>query len=128
VRELALVAVVAIFAGFAAYAQQPGSVSRQAVIVHFDNPSKDWSQFHEFEKSLRDAITQSGAGEYNGNALATDGTNGALYFFGPDADKLFLVIKAQLLAAPFLRNVTVTLRYGSLVDQTARIAIIKLSS
>jgi hypothetical protein len=63
----------------------------QAVLVHFDYGHSDWAPFFSFEKGLEDAIAESGAGDYDGNELAVDGSDGTLYMYGPDADKLFAV-------------------------------------
>jgi hypothetical protein len=92
----------------------------EAVIVHFDYGEKDWSRFFEFEKTLEEAIAKAAVGEYDGNELATDGSDGSMYMYGPDADALFAIVKPRLLSASFLRNVVVTLRYGAVTDPTAR--------
>jgi hypothetical protein len=100
----------------------------QAVIVHFDYGNADWKPFFVFEKTFEDAIGKSGVGDYDGNELAVDGSDGSLYMYGPDADKLFAVAKPILLSATLLRNVTVTLRYGSVKDKLARVVKVRLSS
>jgi hypothetical protein len=91
----------------------------EAEIVHFDYGAKDWSTFFEFEKGFKDAISAAAVGEYDGNELTVDGS-GSMYIYGPDADKLFAFVKPRLLAATFLKNVIVTLRYGSVFDPSAR--------
>jgi hypothetical protein len=98
----------------------------QAVIVHFDYGSTNWSPFFVFDKQLDVAIAKSGTGEYDGNELAEDGSDGYLYFYGPDADKLFAAVRAELAKAPFLKNIRVTLRYGSVDDPKVREAHIRL--
>jgi hypothetical protein len=104
------------------------SAPEQAVIVHFDYGNADWKPFFEFEKTLEDAISKSGAGDYDGNELAVDGRDGSLYMYGPDADKLFEVAKPILLSTALLKNITVTLRYGSVKDKLARVVKVRLSS
>jgi hypothetical protein len=104
------------------------SAPEQAVVVHFDYGSADWKPFFAFEKLLEDAINKSGAGDYDGNELAVDGSDGSLYMYGPDADKLFAVAKPILLSTSLLKNVTVTLRYGSVKDKLARVVKVRLSS
>jgi hypothetical protein len=98
------------------------------VIVHFDCGHKDWKPFFQFEELLEDAIKKSGAGDYDGNELAVDGSDGSLYMYGPDADKLFAVAKPILLSTALLKNVTVTLRYGSVKDKLARVVTVRLGS
>jgi hypothetical protein len=108
---------------------EPAAVAvEQAVIVQFDYGSKDWSNFFAFEKQLEPAITKSGVGDYDSNELATDGSDGYMYFYGPDADKLFAVVKGELLNATFMKNIRVTIRYGAVNDKNAREIHIKLAS
>jgi hypothetical protein len=100
----------------------------QAVIVHFEYGHKDWKPFFEFEELLEGAINRSGAGNYDGNELAVDGSDGSLFMYGPDADKLFAVAKPILQSTALLKNVTVTLRYGSFKDKLAREVKVRLGS
>jgi N12 class adenine-specific DNA methylase len=101
-------------------AQAAAAKHEEAVIVHFDYGQKDWSRFFEFEKTLEEAIAKAAVGDYDGNELATDGSDGSMYMYGPDADALFAIIKPRLMSASFLRNVVVTLRYGAVTDPTTR--------
>jgi hypothetical protein len=94
--------------------------SEQAVLVHFDYGSPDWAPFYKFEEQLKHAVTVSGAGDYDGNELAVDGSDGTLYMYGPDADRLFAVVRPLLESSPLLKHVVVTLRYGSVSDSNAR--------
>jgi hypothetical protein len=98
----------------------------QAVLVHFEYGHSDWAPFLSFEKGLEDAIAKSGSGQYDGNELAVDGSDGTLYMYGPDADKLFAVAKPILLSTALLKNVVVTLRYGSVEDKSARVVKVRL--
>jgi hypothetical protein len=98
----------------------------EAVIVHFDYGKKDWSTFFQFEKELENAISAAAVGEYDGNELAVDGSDGSMYIYGPDADKLFAFVRPRLLAATFLKNVIVTLRYGAVSDPSVRETKIEL--
>ena len=104
------------------------AASEQAVLVHFDYGSRDWKPFFQFEDRLQRAIAASGAGEYDGNELATDGSDGSLYMYGPDADKLFAVVKPLLESSPILKHVVVTLRYGKAGDPNARQVQVRVGS
>jgi hypothetical protein len=102
------------------------SAQQQAVIVHFEYGMPDWNPFLQFEKVLEFKINTSGAGDYDGNELAADGSDGILYMYGPDADKLFAAAKPVLLSTTLLKNVTVTLRYGDVKDKSARVVTVRL--
>ena len=124
-----LLFALAAFLGIGASLASAEAAAKQeeAVIVRFDYGQKDWSPFFEFEKALEEAIAKAGVGEYDGNELAVDGSDGTKYMYGPDADKLFALVRPRLLAASFLKNVVVTLRYGAASDPAARQARIELS-
>jgi hypothetical protein len=107
-------------------ATAPGDAYEEAVIVHFDCPQPDWSAFLDFERELEHAICAADIGEYDGNELATHGRDGSFYMYGPDADALFAIVRPRLLAASFLSNVVVTLRYGPVTDPGAREAVVRL--
>ena len=87
--------------------------SEHAVVVHFFNyGSTDLSRLFQLEKRLESAIAEKGVGEYDGNEIATDGGDGFLYMYGPDADALFKAVKPILLETSFTRGAEAKLRYG----------------
>ena len=43
---------------------------------------------------------------------ASDGSDGNLYMYGPNADALFATVRPVLLTADFMQGARVTLRYG----------------
>ena len=86
----------------------------QAVIVHFHHyGSTDLTRLFALEDRLEKAIGAAHAGEYDGNEIATDGSDGSLYMYGPDADRLFDVIRPILEAEHFTRGADVVKRYGA---------------
>ena len=50
-----------------------------AVIVHFQYGSTDLSRLFVLEDELERAIAAAGAGEFDGNEVAADGSDGYLY-------------------------------------------------
>jgi hypothetical protein len=87
-------------------------MSEQAVIVHFDYGQTDLSPLFELEDQLIAAIDAAGVGESDGNEVATDGSDGDLYMYGPDADKLFEAIQPVLESATCIHQTVATIRYG----------------
>jgi hypothetical protein len=83
-----------------------------AVIVHFTYGSTDLGRLFELEERLESAISAAGVGEYDGNEVAVDGSDGYLYMYGPDADKLFEIIRPILERTSFMRGAEVRKRYG----------------
>lgn len=83
-----------------------------AVIVNFNYGATDFDPVFELGSQLDHAIATAAAGEFDGNELATDGSDGSLYMYGPDADRLFAVVRPVLEAAAFMQGARVRLRYG----------------
>ena len=87
-----------------------------AVIVHFDYGSTDLQPIFELEARLIAAITKAGAGEFDGNEVAADGSDGYLYMYGSDADALFAAVHPVLEQCAFMRGARVRVRYGLPAD------------
>jgi hypothetical protein len=88
----------------------------QAVIVHFDYGSTDLKPIFELEEQLMAAIAKANVGELDGNEVATDGSDGYLYMYGPDADVLFAAVRPVLEQCAFMRGARVRVRYGPPAD------------
>jgi hypothetical protein len=95
-------------------------VSEQAVIIRFDYGSNDLSRLFELEGQLEAALAERPVGELDGNEVAVDGSDGLLYFYGPDADALFDAIRAVLTSTDAISNAVATLRYGPPEDGVPR--------
>ena len=85
---------------------------REEVIVHFSYGSMNLQHLYALEDSLRMAISEASAGEYDGREMADDGSDGTLYVYGPDAEALYRAISPVLASCPFMRGATVTLQFG----------------
>ena len=101
----------------------PPSAQEQAVIVHFNYGSTDLQPIFALEDKLEAAISKAKAGEYDGNEVATDGSDGFLYMYGPDADRLFEVVAPILKSVPFMRGATVKKRYGPVAPNTKEVTV-----
>ncbi|MBZ5644298.1 MAG: hypothetical protein LAO19_16195 [Acidobacteriia bacterium] len=61
---------------------------------------------------LRHAISESGAGKYEGHDVSDDGSDGYYYLYGADAEAIYRVIGPVLAASSFMTGATVTLWFG----------------
>jgi hypothetical protein len=68
------------------------------------------------EDALIKALSNHKVGEYDGNEVAADGSDGILYLYGPDADKLYAVIEPIIRASIILKEPKTELRYGPPVE------------
>jgi hypothetical protein len=69
--------------GVTAAADTPAAKGpEQAVIVHFTYGSTDLTALFELEERLEAVIAAARVGEYDGNEVAVDGSDGYLYMYG----------------------------------------------
>ena len=122
-RWLAVFLVLCTLFTTSCRAQSVDKTPEHAVIVHFNYGSTDLVPLFALEDKLEKAIAAAGAGEYDGNEIATDGSDGYLYMYGPDADRLFEVVKPALESSTFMRGATVTKRYGPPEDGVRESAV-----
>ena len=92
------------------------TVEEQALIVHFQYGDGNLSRLFELEAELERAIKDAAVGEYDGNEIATDGSDGYLYMYGPNADSLAETVFPILKAAEFMVGAVMRLRYGPPTD------------
>ena len=90
----------------------PPKAPEQTVIVYFRYGSTNLERLFALEDELEAAIAKSSAGQYDGNEVNVDGSDGFLYMYGPDADLLFRAVQSTLEACPFMKGANVKIRYG----------------
>lgn len=95
----------------------------QAVIAHFRYGSTDLRMLYALEDQLEKAAADAKAGELDGHDVATDGSDGFLYMYGPDADRLFEVVMPVLKSADFMEGATVRRRYGPPKKETREVTV-----
>jgi hypothetical protein len=83
-----------------------------AVIINFYYGFESMDKLVELEYRLRSIISEKGVGEYDGHDIALDHSDGTLYMYGPNAEKLFLAIKETLEKTDFMKGEMATLRFG----------------
>jgi hypothetical protein len=89
-----------------------------AVIVYLKDISFD--EVLAIEVPLEQAIGDAGAGEYDGNEVAVDGSEAILFAYGPDADALWDVMKPIIAEATPNPGSYAIKRYGEASDMSAR--------
>ena len=112
---------------FGGKGSNPPPKSEHAVIVHFQYGRTDLQPLFLLEEQLEGIIGQTGVGELDGNEVAVDGSDGFLYFYGPDADRLFAVVRPILEKSTVIREAVATLRYGP-PDDAVRSTEVRLGS
>src|SRR5262245_18626083 len=90
-----------LFGRPSAYKAKP---PEHAVIVEFVYGSTDLQPVFDLSEELETAIVGARAGEFDGNEVAADGSDGSLYMYGPDADRLFQLIRPILERCAFTRD------------------------
>ncbi len=79
-----------------------GSTTQHAVTIHFQYGSTNLSELYALEDRLEQIISATGTGELDGHEIATDGSNGFLYLYGPNADALVEAIRPILEGCQFM--------------------------
>ena len=109
------------------FGTQPSSEKTQdeehAVIVYFEYGLPDLSELRALESKLESEIERLGLGEYDGDEIAIDLSDGMFFMYGPNADDLFNGIKPILQKTAFTRNAKVKLRYGPPEDGVKEIYV-----
>ena len=65
----------------------------QAVIIEFNYGLDEDEPFYDLSDKLRTVVEESGLGEYDGHEMAMNNSDGSFYLYGPDAKRLYEVIK-----------------------------------
>lgn len=112
---LAMLLCLTLFAGSAAAEQIP-RLSGPVMMVHFDYYPKDRARIHALEHRLETAIKRANAGEPGETELHADGSDGYLYMYGPDADRLYAVTGPILRSSRLMAGAEVTTHYGPRVQ------------
>ena len=102
------------------------SESEQAVVVEFNYGLESTDAIFALEDQLEAAIEEAQVGDFDGDEIAADLSDGFLYMYGPDADAVFKVIEPILKSVGFMRGAKVKLVYGELGEDVPR-KIIKIS-
>lgn len=67
--------------------------AEHAVIIIFNYGIQGLKSLHELEAKLEGILTDRSVGEYDGHEIAIDYSDGSLYMYGPDAEKLYIAVK-----------------------------------
>jgi len=86
--------------------------NRQAVIIYFNYGLEEDEPFYKLSARLRELVDESGLGEYDGHEMAMDNSDGSFYMYGPDAKKLFELVKETIEKVSFMAGAHVVLRMG----------------
>ena len=84
----------------------------QAVIIEFNYGLEEDEPFYDLSDRLRILVEESGLGEYDGHEMNIDNSDGSFYLYGPDAKKLYEVIRKIIEGTPFMEGANVMLRFG----------------
>jgi hypothetical protein len=96
-----------------------GEPATQALIVKFDYGLPSDDPFFELDEVLHKAFLDAAPAEYDGHELAVDNSDGAFFFYGPNADMLLQLVTPILLKYPFMKGAACTRRYGEADDDNA---------
>jgi hypothetical protein len=105
-------AVVPVPEAAVAATASTGVALLEAVIVRFTYRGHELGPLFELQHRLEVVVEEGRLGEVDGHEAASDGGEGTLVLYGPDADGLFAAARPVLESAAFMKGARVTLRYG----------------
>lgn len=103
--------------------KKSNSNSEHGVIIHFRYGKENLEALHQLEDRLEDKLKGNAFGEYDGNEIATDYSNGFLYLYGENAERLFKEIKGTLESTDFMKGAKARLRFGPPADGVKEIEL-----
>jgi len=123
-KGISILLLGALF-GVASPANADGSsnANDQAVVIHFRYGSTDLKPLSALEDKLELTIKSAGVGVLDGDEVATDGHDGYIYMYGPNADRLFDAIKPVLASTSFMKGARIAKRYGPPSEATRQVMI-----
>ena len=84
----------------------------QGVIITFNYGLEEDEPFYELVEKLIVLVDESGLGYYDGHEMNLDNSDGSFYLYGPDAKKLYEVVRSTIEQKPFMAGANITLRLG----------------
>lgn len=97
-------------------------VNQQAVIIYFNYGLEEDEPFYELSDRLRKLVGQSDLGFYDGHEISMDNSDGSFYMYGPDAKKLFELVKETIEKIPFMAGAQVILQLGPPEEGVKRVS------
>ncbi|WOK07762.1 hypothetical protein [Imperialibacter roseus] len=88
------------------------SNSEHGVVIHFNYNKEDLAPLQDLERRLDDVLKGKAVGDYDGNEIAVDYSDGYLFLYGRNAEELFAEIKGTLESTDFMSGANVKLRFG----------------
>ncbi len=98
--------------------------NEQAVIIIFNYGLEEDEPFYELSDRLRTMVDESGLGEYDGHEIAMDNSDVSFYLYGPDAKKLYEVVKETIEKTSFMEGANIRLRLGPPKDGVKEVSFI----
>ena len=99
---------------------ESSATASHALIVSFDYGLKLPDKLHELDEELQEHFSDAFPIEYDGNEIASDLSNGTLYFYGPDADAMLEAVLPKLKSVKFMKGARLKRRFGAADDDMAR--------
>jgi hypothetical protein len=89
-----------------------------AVLINFWYGKESDEEFYDMTLALHKFMEDNQIGRYDGHEINVDNTDGTLFFYGKNAEKLYKYILPELLKYDFLIGANVYLRFGGIKNGT----------
>ena len=86
--------------------------NEQAVVISFEYGSTNLGPLSALEDEIDAAVEATGVGEFDGNEIAVDGSDGFFFMYGPSAQDILVAIRPILEETTVIRSIKAKLQYG----------------
>ena len=83
-----------------------------SIIICFDYGIKSLDPLHQLGDRLTYLLDQSGEGFYDGHEIAMDDSDGAIYIYAKNAEKIYKMIEPVLFEVEWMHGAIVRLQFG----------------
>jgi hypothetical protein len=76
----------------------------EILVIKFQYPSLDLHPLFRLENEVKNLIEKDNLGNYEGNEVEIDGSDAAIFMYGPDAGKMFRSIEPIIKKVSFMKD------------------------
>ena len=81
-----------------------------SLIISFNYGRSSLGPLFDLEEQVRAVIEKRQLGEYDGHIIAVDSSDGALFMYGDDPERIYKAIEPILLKSSFMRGAEVSMQ------------------
>jgi len=97
---------------------------KHSIVISFDYGIDTLDPLHQLGDRLTYLLDKSGEGYYDGHEIAMDDSDGSIYIYARNAEKIYKLIEPVLFEVEWMNGATVHLQFGRVEDSAKSIQFI----